>query len=49
MGVKTIPDRSNLGYDVPRKLRYSIANRGMQYPTRNNSAIKTETILEISV
>ena len=37
----------NLGYKPYNKLRYSIKNRRMQYPTRNNSAIKTETVLEI--
>lgn len=39
---------SNSGYDVRIKLRYRIINKRMQYPTRNHSAIKTETILEIT-
>ena len=39
---------TNSGYDVKSKLRYSIINKRMQYPTRNHSAIKTETVLEIS-
>lgn len=39
----------NFGYDVRTKVRYSIINRRMQYPTRNNSAIKTESILEVGV
>ena len=38
---------SDVGYDVRTKIRYSIINRRMQYPTRNNSSIKTETILEV--
>ena len=38
---------SNSGCDVRIKVRYSVINRRMQYPTRNNSAIKTESILEV--
>ena len=38
---------SGVGYDVRTKIRYSIINRRMQYPTRNNSPIKTESILEV--